>query len=112
MRPLFNTPKLLMLKFTTQFQPFSCLLRLEPVLFNLCCFLLQIVVYSITGCPHCNAAKLKLKELNLNFVDVSVDRFPPYVREWLATNTGKTRCKLFFICLPQEFLPVLGQLTR
>jgi hypothetical protein len=32
-----------------------------------------------------------LKELSLNFVEVSVDRFPVYVRDWLVQRTGKTR---------------------
>ena len=48
----------------------------------------RIVIYSIIGCPHCLAAKSSLQEHGLVFVDVSVDRFPPYVREWLKERTG------------------------
>ena len=34
-----------------------------------------IVVYSIVGCPHCKAAKKRLQEENLQFLDVSVDKY-------------------------------------
>ena len=33
-----------------------------------------IVVYSIVGCPHCKAAKKRLHDENLQFLDVSVDK--------------------------------------
>ena len=33
-----------------------------------------IVVYSIVGCPHCKAAKKRLHDENLKFLDVSVDK--------------------------------------
>ena len=36
----------------------------------------RITVYSITGCPHCKAAKGKLKELELPFTEVNLDDFP------------------------------------
>lgn len=56
----------------------------------------SIVVYSIVGCPHCKAAKQRLKEEKLQFVDVSVDRFPPSVREWVRARTGKTSVPQIF----------------
>ena len=34
-----------------------------------------IVVYSIVGCPHCKAAKKRLHDENLQFLDVSVDKY-------------------------------------
>jgi glutaredoxin len=48
----------------------------------------RIVVYSIVGCPHCLKAKSSLQELKLPFTDVSVDRFPARVRDWLEERTG------------------------
>jgi len=56
----------------------------------------RITVYSIVGCPHCKAAKARLKEEDLQFIDVSVDRFPPSVREWVKEKTGKTSVPQIF----------------
>ncbi|XP_023325564.1 uncharacterized protein LOC111699192 [Eurytemora carolleeae] len=56
----------------------------------------KIVIYSITGCPHCVAAKNSLQENGLTYVDVGVDRFPPNVREWVAKRTGKTSVPQIF----------------
>ena len=42
----------------------------------------QVVVYSVTGCPHCLTAKKTLKDSGIPFIDVPVDRFPA-VRSWL-----------------------------
>jgi len=56
----------------------------------------RITVYSIVGCPHCKAAKKRLKDEGLQFVDVSVDRFPAYVREWVKDKTGKTSVPQIF----------------
>jgi len=56
----------------------------------------RITVYSIVGCPHCKAAKARLKEENLQFIDVSVDRFPSSVREWVREKTGKTSVPQIF----------------
>jgi len=56
----------------------------------------QIVVYSIVGCPHCIAAKSSLKENGLNYIDVGIDRFPSYVREWVAKRTEKTSVPQIF----------------
>lgn len=50
----------------------------------------RIVVYSIAGCPHCLAAKATLSQDGLEYTDVSLDRFKPFVREWVQENTGKT----------------------
>jgi len=47
-------------------------------------------VYSIAGCPHCLAAKATLKEDGLEYTDVGLDKFKPFVREWVQENTGKT----------------------
>lgn len=56
----------------------------------------RIVIYSIVGCPHCLQAKSTLKEKNLPFVDVSVDRFPPNVRAWVKEKTNKTSVPQIF----------------
>ena len=53
-------------------------------------------MYSIVGCPHCLKAKSTLNEQHLPYVDVSVDRFPPKVREWLRERTGKTSVPQIF----------------
>lgn len=36
----------------------------------------RIIIYSITGCPHCRKAKGTLKSLNIPFYDVNLDIFP------------------------------------
>ena len=56
----------------------------------------RIVIYSIVGCPHCLQAKSTLQDLKLPFTDVSVDRFPPRVREWVKEKTGKTSVPQIF----------------
>ena len=56
----------------------------------------RITVYSIVGCPHCIAAKTRLKEENLQFFDVSVDKFPDHVRDWVREKTGKTSVPQIF----------------
>ncbi|XP_059099524.1 uncharacterized protein LOC131893495 isoform X1 [Tigriopus californicus] len=56
----------------------------------------RIVVYSIGGCPHCLEAKNTLSELKLPFTDVSVDRFPANVRDWLKERTGKSSVPQIF----------------
>lgn len=56
----------------------------------------RIVVYSIGGCPHCLEAKNTLTELKLPYIDVSVDRFPANVRDWLKERTGKSSVPQIF----------------
>jgi len=56
----------------------------------------QIVVYSISGCPHCTAAKSLLKENSLVFVDVGLDKYPDSVRNWVLERTGKTSVPQIF----------------
>ena len=56
----------------------------------------RITIYSIAGCPHCLAAKKRLKTDNFQFIDVRVDRFPPEVRQWLQEKTGKTSVPQIF----------------
>lgn len=56
----------------------------------------RIVIYSIVGCPHCLQAKSLLQDLKLPYVDVSVDRFPPRIRQWLKEKTGKTSVPQIF----------------
>ena len=36
----------------------------------------RIVVFSVTGCPHCKAAKEKLTSLNLPYNDINLDDHP------------------------------------
>ena len=56
----------------------------------------RITVYSISGCPHCLAAKKRLKDENLEYMEVGVDRFPARVRAWLQQRTGKTSVPQIF----------------
>ena len=56
----------------------------------------RITIYSIVGCPHCIAAKTRLKEENLQYFDVSVDKFPDHVRDWVREKTGKTSVPQIF----------------
>jgi len=56
----------------------------------------RITIYSIAGCPHCLAAKKRLKNENLQYFDVGVDRFPPDVRKWVQDKTGKTSVPQIF----------------
>ncbi|XP_033644944.1 uncharacterized protein LOC117304534 [Asterias rubens] len=57
----------------------------------------QILVFSIVGCPHCMKAKFTLGELNLPYVDVSVDKYQESVRKDLVERTGKrTVPQIFF----------------
>lgn len=55
----------------------------------------QVVVYSIVGCPHCIAAKGKLTEIGIPYIDISVDKFTQ-VRQWLQEKTGKTSVPQIF----------------
>ncbi len=56
----------------------------------------RIVVYSVVGCQHCLKAKATLKERGLDYTEVSVDRYPPEVRNWLIERTGKTSVPQIF----------------
>eukprot|EP00095_Tigriopus_kingsejongensis_P004820 maker-scaffold769_size100554-snap-gene-0.19 protein:Tk04820 transcript:maker-scaffold769_size100554-snap-gene-0.19-mRNA-1 annotation:"PREDICTED: uncharacterized protein LOC102804375" len=56
----------------------------------------RVVVYSIVGCPHCLQAKHTLQELKLPYTEVSVDRFPAHVREWVKERTGKSSVPQIF----------------
>ena len=56
----------------------------------------RVVIYSIAGCPHCLAAKTRLKAESLQYTEVRVDRFPASVREWLQHTTGKTSVPQIF----------------
>ena len=56
----------------------------------------RVVIYSIAGCPHCLAAKTRLKAESLEYTEVRVDRFPAFVREWVQRRTGKTSVPQIF----------------
>ena len=56
----------------------------------------RVVIYSIAGCPHCLAAKTRLKAESLEYTEVRVDRFPAFVREWVQHRTGKTSVPQIF----------------
>jgi len=36
----------------------------------------RVTIYSITGCPHCKAAKAKLESLELPFFEINLDDHP------------------------------------
>lgn len=57
----------------------------------------RIIVYSIVGCPHCKKAKSSLEELNLPYIDVSLDSYENSVREEVQHRTGsRTVPQIFF----------------
>eukprot|EP00284_Hemiselmis_tepida_P013948 CAMPEP_0174919374 /NCGR_PEP_ID=MMETSP1355-20121228/3626_1 /TAXON_ID=464990 /ORGANISM="Hemiselmis tepida, Strain CCMP443" /LENGTH=467 /DNA_ID=CAMNT_0016164595 /DNA_START=133 /DNA_END=1533 /DNA_ORIENTATION=+ len=56
----------------------------------------QVAVFSITGCPHCKAAKALLKELGAPYVEVDLSGRKDF-RLWLVNKTGKrTAPQIFF----------------
>lgn len=56
----------------------------------------RIVVYSITGCPHCLRAKNTLQELGLPYIDINLEVFPQ-CRGFVRERTGRhTVPQIFF----------------
>lgn len=56
----------------------------------------RVTIYSTSGCPHCKAAKAKLADLKLEYVDVNLDE-NPYFRSKMIEITGKrTVPQIFF----------------
>ena len=56
----------------------------------------RITIYSITGCPHCKAAKTKLQSLDLPFFDINLDEHPKQ-RDIMTKITGRrTVPQIFF----------------
>lgn len=59
-------------------------------------FLGEIVVYSILGCPHCMKTKQTLKDLDLPFTDVRLDKFP-HIRDDVIKKSGvRTVPQIYF----------------
>ena len=57
----------------------------------------QIIVYSIIGCPHCMRAKNSLRQEGLQYVDVSLDMFPPEIQQQVTKlSEGKTSVPQIF----------------
>lgn len=56
----------------------------------------RITVYSITGCPFCIQAKNKLRELNLEFVDINLDVYRNRRTEMKERTGRKTVPQIFF----------------
>ncbi|KAK3611987.1 hypothetical protein CHS0354_011647 [Potamilus streckersoni] len=56
----------------------------------------RVIVYSITGCPHCMRAKSTLQELGIPYIDVNLERFPQCREEVLRRTGRKTVPQIFF----------------
>lgn len=56
----------------------------------------RVLVYSITGCPHCMRAKHTLQEHNIPYIDINLDHFPQ-CRDEVKNRTGRnTVPQIFF----------------
>ena len=55
----------------------------------------NVLVYSITGCPHCMKAKNTLQENNIPYTDINLDTFPQ-CREDVKTRTGRSTVPQIF----------------
>ncbi|KAG1682031.1 Glutaredoxin 1 [Nymphon striatum] len=55
----------------------------------------RIVVYYVSGCPHCKQAKSTLDNLKLSHVDVNLERHPEF-REKVRDRTSKTSVPQIF----------------
>ncbi|KAF6028836.1 hypothetical protein EB796_012821 [Bugula neritina] len=56
----------------------------------------RVLVYSLTGCAHCKAAKHTLTTLNVPFTDVSIDQYDSSVRQEVKERTGKSTVPQIF----------------
>lgn len=57
----------------------------------------RIIVYSISGCPHCKATKTLLKEHHLPFFEVNLDVYPERRSEMVERTKGaRTVPQIFF----------------
>ncbi|EDO33878.1 predicted protein [Nematostella vectensis] len=57
----------------------------------------RVTIFSITGCPFCVRAKTKLRdELNLEFVDINLDRHPERRQEAMERSGKRTVPQIFF----------------
>ena len=56
----------------------------------------RVTVYSITGCPFCIQAKNKLRELNLEYVDINLDVYINRRSEMKQRTGRKTVPQIFF----------------
>lgn len=55
----------------------------------------RVLVYSITGCPHCMRAKNTLQEHNIPYIDINLDNFPQ-CRDDVKTRTGRSTVPQIF----------------
>uniref|UniRef100_H2XX86 Uncharacterized protein n=1 Tax=Ciona intestinalis TaxID=7719 RepID=H2XX86_CIOIN len=56
----------------------------------------RILVYSISGCPHCKAAKEKLDSLNLPYNDVNLDNHPEQRDIMMKLTDQRSVPQIFF----------------
>jgi len=56
----------------------------------------RIVVYTLTGCPHCKRAKAKLKELGLEYSEVDVSIYKDRRDEMIERTGVHTLPQIFF----------------
>ena len=56
----------------------------------------RITVFSITGCPFCIRAKNKIRELNLDYVDINLDSYPSRRSEMNERTGRRTVPQIFF----------------
>nr|XP_039267870.1 uncharacterized protein LOC120342896 isoform X1 [Styela clava] len=56
----------------------------------------RITIYSTSGCPHCKAAKAKLGDLKLEYVDVNLDDNPDFRSKMIEITGKRTVPQIFF----------------
>ena len=56
----------------------------------------RIVVFSISGCPHCRATKNLLHENRLPFVEINLDVYPERRSELVDRTQMRTVPQIFF----------------
>lgn len=55
-----------------------------------------VVVYSITGCPHCQKAKHTLTEKQIPFTDINLENFPQCGEDAVKHSGRRTVPQIFF----------------
>ena len=56
----------------------------------------RVVVFSITGCAFCNRAKKLLKDENIPFTDINLDKYPQRRQEMQDRSGRRTVPQIFF----------------
>lgn len=56
----------------------------------------RILVYTISGCPHCKAAKAKLADLALKYYEININEHPQRRDEMIKLTNAHTVPQIFF----------------